>query len=285
MKQITPQLAKKLGLAVEKMPAFPKSVQQILQLTRQLDCQPRQLVQVIEKDPVMTVKILKVLNSAYYSLPNKISSVNHSVVFLGFNSIKNLALSIALVGIFPRHNVVGFDTQHYLQHSLITAGIAKSLGSKLPDTDSMDCYIAGLLHDFGKLVFVQYMHNEFNQALLQSREGDISLHEAESQVIGVDHAIAGALLAEKWQFPKALVDCIRNHHAEDGDGCGIWASVYAANQICNKWFLGDSGDHCVEALPASVCQLLGGDIDAIIDSLGDTSKIIAEAHTFSQLGD
>ncbi|MDP2852041.1 MAG: HDOD domain-containing protein [Gallionella sp.] len=284
MNQISPEPAKKLTLAVEKMPAFPKSVQKILELTRNLDCEPKHLVQVIEKDPVMTVKILRVLNSAYYNLPNKITSLNHSVVFLGFNTIKNLALGIASVGILPKHNAAGFDMQHYLLHSLTTAGIAKSLGGRLAGTDPMDCYIAGLLHDFGKVVFAQFMPDEFNQALQKSAGENISLHLAESQVIGVDHTVVGSMLAEKWQFPPALVDCIRNHHSMDGGEGGMWASVYAANQISKKMSFGDSGNPCIEALPPAVRNYFGGDIDEIIASLGDLSKIAEEAQVFSQVG-
>ena len=284
MNEISPQLAKKLAMVVDKMPAFPKSVQSILELTRDMNCQPKHLVQVIEKDPVMTIKILKVLNSAYYSLPNKITSVNHSVVFLGFNTIKNLALSIALVGIFPKHNVSGFDNQHYLMHSLTTAGIARALGGKLDDIEPMDCYIAGLLHDFGKVVFAHFMHHEFNQALLESSSGNISLHEAESQIIGVDHAVVGSMLAQKWQFPQALVDCIRNHHSQEGGGCGMWASVCAANQISVRMSLGDGGDHHVEELPQAVCDCFGGDLDEIVAALGYLSRMICSALACSQLG-
>lgn len=284
MNQISLELAKKLTLAVEKMPAFPKSVQKILELTRNMDCEPKHLVQVIEKDPVMTVKILRVLNSAYYNLPSKITSVNHSVVFLGFNTIKNLALSIASVGILPKHNSAGFDIQHYLLHSLTTAGIAKSLAGKLGGIDPMDCYIAGLLHDFGKVVFAQFMPDEFNRAMQKSSSENISLHVAESQVIGVDHTVVGSMLAEKWQFPKALIDCIRNHHSTDEGEGKMWASVYAANQISKKMSFGDSGNPCIEALPSAVRNYFGGDIDAIIASLGDLPKIAEEAQLFSQVG-
>lgn len=282
MNPISPELAKKLTMAVERMPAFPKSVQKILELTRNLDCEPAQLVQVIEKDPVMTVKILRVLNSAYYSLPNKITSVNHSVVYLGFNTIKNLALSIASVGILPKQNIAGFEIQQYLLHSLTTAGIAKLLGAKLPGTDPMDCYIAGLLHDFGKVVFAQFLPNDFNQAMLKSFRETISLHVAEQEVIGVDHTVVGSMLAEKWQFPQALIDCIRNHHSDDGDG-GMWASVYAANQISKKMAFGNSGNPCIEPLPPAVRNYFGGDIDDIIATLGDLTKIAEEAQVFSQM--
>jgi len=283
MNPISPELAKKLTIAVEKMPAFPKSVQKILELTRNVDVPPKDLVQVIEKDPVITVKILRVLNSAYYSLPNKITSINRSVVYLGFNTIKNLALSIAAVGILPKRNDAGFDIQPYLMHSLTTAGIAKLLGGKLSGTDPMDCHIAGLLHDFGKIVFAQFMPHEFSEAMTLSQRENIPLHEAEKRVIGVDHAIVGSMLAEKWQFPQALIDCIRDHHSGEGVEGGMWASVYAANQISKKMAFGNSGNPCIEALPPAVCRYFGSDIDEIIASLGDLSKIAEEAALFSQM--
>jgi HD-like signal output (HDOD) protein len=108
---LTPEIDRKLGTAVERMPAFPRSVQRILELTRSINCLPRDIVAVIEKDPVMTMKIFKVINSAYYNLPNKITSVGQSVVYLGINTIKNLALGFAAAGILPRMKVEGFDVR------------------------------------------------------------------------------------------------------------------------------------------------------------------------------
>ena len=124
MSQHPAEMNRKISDAVEKMPAFPKSVQKLLELTRDINCQPKQLVSVIETDPVMTVKILKVLNSAYYSLPNKITSVNRSVVYLGINTIKNLALSIAAIGVLPKQNKAGLFDQvnHYMVLQLTPNG-------------------------------------------------------------------------------------------------------------------------------------------------------------------
>src|SRR5450830_1661659 len=149
---MSPELSLKLAAAVDGMPAFPKSVQQILELTRNVNCTPKDLVQVIDKDPVITVKILRVVNSAFYSLPKQITSINHAVVYLGFNTIKNLALTVAAVGILPQRNAANFDVSQYLLHSLSTAVIAKKLAVQLDDADPMDCFIGGLLHDFGKVV-------------------------------------------------------------------------------------------------------------------------------------
>src|SRR5271169_414861 len=142
MIETSAELAKKLSAAVEKMPAFPKSVQRILELTRDINCQPKELVMVIEKDPVMTMKLLRILNSAYYSFPKQITSVSQSVVYLGLNTIKNMALSFAAMGVLPQHNAAGFDVQRYLMHSLTTASLARMMCQKFgggDDIDPTDC--------------------------------------------------------------------------------------------------------------------------------------------------
>jgi putative nucleotidyltransferase with HDIG domain len=284
MTETSTELTKKLSAAVEKMPAFPKSVQRILELTRDSNCQPKELVMVIEKDPVMTMKLLRILNSAYYSFPQKITSVNQSVVYLGINTVKNMALSFAAMGVLPAQNAAGFDVQRYLMHSLATASLARSLCQKFGggETDPTDCYIAGLLHDFGKVVFAQFMPEEFKQALAMSAEQSISLHVAEQEVIGADHSIVGAMLVEKWQFPQSLTDTIRFHHSDISPENMVQCCLFVANQISKKLSIGDSGNHIVEALSPELVNRFGGDIDDIIARLGDVSKIAEEVESVAQ---
>jgi putative nucleotidyltransferase with HDIG domain len=283
--QINPELAQKLAAAVESMPAFPKSVQKILELTRDVNCTPKDLVQVIDKDPVIMVKILKVVNSAYYSLPKQITSINHAVVYLGFNTIKNLALSIASIGMLPKNNAAGFDVQQYLLHSLATAGIAKLLAGKHGGADPMDCYIAGLLHDFGKVVFAQFMPDGFKAALALSANEGVSLHLALRQTIGVDHALVGAMLVEKWRFPASLIETIRYQYGADlaAQGSPMIACVFAANQISKKLAFGFAGNACIEALPPAVAAFLGGSLDEVIAALGDLTPLFEEARLFSKI--
>lgn len=284
MTEISPELSQKLLTAVEKMPAFPKSVQRILELTRSTNCDPRELVSVIEKDPVMTVKILRILNSAYYSFPKQITSVNQSVVYLGLNTIKNMALSFAAVGVLPARNEAEFDIQQYLMHTLTTASLARMLCQKYANdgTDPADCYIAGLLHDFGKVVFAQYLPEEFKAALELAKQEHIPLNLAEQRIFGIDHTLAGAMLAERWQFPKALTDTIRVHHSCADDASTLQCSLFVANQISKQLEMGDAGNPVVEKLPAAAIKRFGGDLEHIIASLGDLSKITDEAVIFAQ---
>ena len=280
---MSPELTQKLAAAVDAMPAFPKSVQRILELTRDVNSTPKDLVDVIDKDPVVTVKILKVVNSAYYSLPKQITSIGHAVVYLGFNTIKNLALSIAAIGMLPKDSASGFDVQKYLLHSLATAGIAKLLASRVKNADAMDCFIAGLLHDFGKVVFAQLMPNEFRNALEKSKTEGVSLHAAMQQTIGADHVVVGAMLVEKWRFAPHLIETIRYQHTADFRDSDMIACVFAANQISKKLEFGFGGNLCIEEFPDSVQKRLGGDLDQVIASLGDLNPLFEEAKIFAKL--
>jgi len=144
-----------------------RSVQRILELSRDINCQPKELVMVIEKDPVMTMKLLRLLNSAFYSFPRQITSVNQSVVYLGLNTIKNMAITFTAMGVLPEKNSAGFDIQSYLLHSLTTATLTRMICQKFGGEDTVDpadCYIAGLLHAFWKSRHLLHRSGElFNQ--------------------------------------------------------------------------------------------------------------------------
>ncbi len=282
---ISAELSKRLSNAVDRMPAFPKSVQRILELTRDINCRPKDLVAVIEKDPVITIKVLKIINSAYYGLPNKITSINQSVIYLGVNTLKNLALSFSTIGMLPSRNAAGFDIQHYLMSSLVTANITRMLGTNFAatETDSTDCYIAGLLHDFGKVVFALYMAPEFLKALSLSASDGIPLHKAEETIIGADHTLVGAMLVKKWQFPESLVECIAGHHSSI-HASPLAECLYVADLIAERLGYDSNGNISADGSPQIVPERFGGDLDSVISTLGDMEKLIEDAKQFAQTG-
>lgn len=276
------ELASKLATAVDKMPAFPRSVQRIIELTRDINVDARELVDVIDKDPVVTVKILKVVNSSYFNLPRQVTSVANAVAFLGFNTLKNLSLSIAAVGMLAPSNQAGFDMQQYLLHSLSTAGIAKRLASRLRQADPMDCFIAGLLHDFGKVVLAQHMHESFKAALERSQTGNISLHETLQQTLGAHHTEVGAMLVEKWRFPDSLVQAIRMQTPGAELASHMAIAIFAANQLSKKLHMGFAGNPYVHPLPESAQAALGMDLDDLAQS-EDWGAVFEEAKVFANL--
>jgi len=288
MPPLSPEFSSQVLAAIERMHAFPASVQGILRLTRDASCAPRDLVEVIHRDPVVTIKVLRVVNSAYYSLPRPITSIDHAVVFLGFNTIKHLALSIAALSLLPTKLHPAFDARSYLFHSLATAGVARQLGQRFADIDAHDLFIAGLLHDFGKVVLAQVLPQPFKQALDYSLWHEVSLHHALLHITGIEQAEVGAMLLEQWHFPQHLVDALRwQYEAEQHDSV-LAMCVCAANQIAKHLGAGLDGASMDGAaapatLPPAIEQALGATLIQITESLGDVSSILHEAGQFSEL--
>ncbi|MDX8382620.1 MAG: HDOD domain-containing protein [Ghiorsea sp.] len=282
---ISSEMQEKIIAMVDAMPAFPQSVHKVLNLTADINCSPKDVIQAIEHDPVMTAKMLKLVNSAFYSLPRKITSMKHAVVYIGINTVKNLALSIATVGMLPAHNKADFDMPDFLLHSLATASIARKLAEMVPRQgfDAVDFFVAGLLHDFGKVVLVRSMPNEFALALAKAKDEGISLVLAEKEVMGIDHCHVGGVLGEKWKFPDGLVQAIREHHRVDLASNVLRDCVFVSNQICKQMEVGDAGNTVVEPLSDAMVQLFGGDLEHVIGKLGDLESTIADAKVFASL--
>jgi len=277
--------SEKLIVLVEKMPAFPKSVQQVVQLASDLNASAKDIVRVIECDPIMTVKILKAINSSFYGLPQKITSVQRAVVHIGINTIKNIALGVAAMGMLNANNKANFNTSDFLLHSLTTAAISKLLAEhiSLSSTACGDCFVAGLLHDFGKVVFAEFMPDEFRLALEKSKEQQLPLHQTELEFIGLNHSQAGKILAEKWELSDLLIDAIANHHNLDHSQNVLKDCVFAANQISKHMQFGNGGNPLIEPFPESIVTRFDLTFPAMCEALGDLESIKTEAQSFINL--
>ncbi len=279
-------LYQKLAEGVERMPAFPESVHRVMELTSDINCSPKDLVEVIERDVVMTAKLLKWVNSPYFGLASKIQNINHAVVYVGLNTIKNLALSIATIGTLPTSNPAGFDIRAFLAHSLATATTARSLAQRsgVPETEASNYFVAGLLHDFGKAVFALFMATEFRAALEMVKNDGVPLHQAERLTMGTDHAETGAMLCEKWKLSDELISATRHHHDLEGEPTLMRDCVFVGNQLVKRLRFGDSGNPVVEPLPPALVARLGdplknllSDLDALHDELAKATAFIGPA--------
>jgi HD-like signal output (HDOD) protein len=258
-------------------------VQNILKLARDNTSAPRELVDVIQRDPIVTIKVLRVVNSAYYSLPRQLTSIEHAVVFLGFNTIKNLALGIAALSLAPAQLHVALDSKAYLHHSMATAAIARRLGARFPAIDANDFFIAGLLHDFGKVVLAQVMPAQFRKAMEYGLWHEVSLHSALLEVTGIDHSEVGALLLEHWRFPAVLVEGIRHQYVRDDTAPALSVCIQAANQICKHAGVDFAANDKPQAFSAPMEQALGGTLEYVMESMGDLAAFLQAATQFSDL--
>lgn len=278
----------KLDDMVESMPAFSSSVMRVLDLTADINCSPKDLVEVIDHDPVMTLKILKLVNSAFFGLRQEIASIKQGVVILGINTVKNLAITIAAVGMLPRNSIAGFDSEEFLLHSLGTATIARLLAEHIgvPAKDSTDYFVAGLLHDFGKVVLVQFMPAEMEQALATAANEKIDLCTAETQAIGSNHADIGAMLASKWQLPDILINSIGEHHQpsqQAAEESTMRDCVVAANLLTKKIGFGFSGNPLIPDLPEIVADRFDADLDTLAIQLGDINPQLEKTRAIAAI--
>jgi putative nucleotidyltransferase with HDIG domain len=266
---VTPARTDLLDLC-DRMPAFPASVQKVLALASDMNTAPKDLVRVVEHDPVLTMKLLKVANSAYFGLSRSIVSVNHAVVYLGINTVRHVALAIAAIGVLPRENSAHFDTDDFLLHSMCTAVIARALARKLriPEVEAANFFVAGLLHDIGQVVFSQFEAEGFRAVLERARAQSSPIYLVEQALLGADHSELGAMLSERWQLPSEVSDAIRAHHippSRPGRN-RVRDCVFVANLLSGRMYEPQNGPPAMpEAdLPAWVFRDFGGDFDAIL---------------------
>jgi putative nucleotidyltransferase with HDIG domain len=267
---------------VEKLPAFPQSVTKVIELTSRAECSPKELVKVIEHDPVLTVKILKLVNSAFYGLSKPIKSINHGIVYAGFNTIKNLSVSIAAIGVLPRKNAINFDIDALLLHSIGVAIVSKRLANSLSvnPKESSDYFIAGLLHDFGKVVLIQYKPDLYKQALGLAADGSRPLFQTEREVFGLDHAQVGALLAKTWNLPEQLIEAISKHHDPDASPNKMVDCIFAADQVIHTMSFGNSGNKHIAAFSERIIERFGKDLSELVNALGDIEEEMEKTRSY-----
>ena len=271
------QFRRELMAMVEAMPAFPESVHRIMSMASDMNCSPKDLVSVIESDPVMTMKILKMVNSAFFSLSRHVASVQHALVYLGLNTIKNLAISIATVDALPASSLDALSMRDFLAHSLATASVAQRLArSQLHLRDGSDHFVGGLLHDFGKAVFIRFEPTTYAQVLRQARERGVALSVVEAEHFGVSNSEAGALLAESWQLPESLVEGIRGYESLHADASDLAVTIAAANHLVKVMAIGDGGNPDVGTFSPLLAARLGADAPTLLAGLQDLPDEVAQ---------
>jgi putative nucleotidyltransferase with HDIG domain len=225
---------------IDRLPSLPQVLVKLSAVVNSPDTSADDAAELIEKDPGLTSTVLRLANSAFYGMPRTISSVSSAVVVLGFSTLRSVALSAAVMKLFPgRRGEVLFSRERFWRHSVVSATIARSiarqqLNSMMIDPESVFC--ASILHDVGKLIFDQYVGDEFAMACSVARKERMPLYEAESRVLGITHAHIGNILADKWALPLNLEQAIVYHHrpADADRGQEITGIVHLADCLAHE---------------------------------------------------
>ena len=198
---------------IEELPTLPQVASKVMKLIDDPNSSAQDLQRVMSRDAALAGKMLKLVNSAFYGLPNKVSTLDKAIVLLGFNTIKSLALSVSVFGVFGKGKAGGkFDRERFWRHSVGSACIYRVLARKVQGVDPETAFVAGLLHDIGKLVLDQYAPEELAAVLGESEKRQCAIVDAERTVFGTDHSAIGGWLADRWGFPDVLASWIKTHH-------------------------------------------------------------------------
>lgn len=259
---------------LKELPTLPNVVQKISSMVESQKSSAEDIGRVISSDQVLTAKILKLINSAFYGFPGRISSVTHGLVLLGFNVVKGLVLSASVFDMMEG-GMIGL-----WQHSLGTAITSGIIARKLKIKDPEEVSVAGLLHDIGKVVIKVMFPDEYRRISELVVEQEISVLEAENNLLDTNHPKIAKWLTEKWNLPNNLKDPIAYHHSPPLAKSAplSTAIVHLADILVKGKDFGYSGDRWVNPLNQEAWKLLNltrGDLEEIILDM-DTDLAVVE---------
>lgn len=244
-KNADPHRIKRITESIIGLPTLPTVVAKMIELVDNPRTSASSLARLIASDQALTARILKLANSAYYGFSREISTVNMAIVVLGFNTVKDMGLSLSVFEAFKSDKGdTSFDLTRFWEHSIACGIASRMLARGYRTRYSAEAFVAGLLHDIGKVILNQYFKNEFSSIIAAQKEG-VTLEDAEVEVIGTTHSQIGAWLADKWNLPRIISRTIKYHHApwETNKEQLFVAFVHLANYLCHISDYGYSGRH------------------------------------------
>jgi HD-like signal output (HDOD) protein len=242
------------------LPTLPSVVAKVIELVDNPKTSAAGLARLIATDQALTAKILKLANSAYYGFPREISTVNLAIVVLGFNTVKDMGLSISVLNVFRGGNENQyFDISKFWEHSIAVGVAARFLGRMFRYRVIGEAFVAGLLDDVVKVVMDQYLHEEFVEVMKEVHENNVPLLEAEEKILSATHAQIGGWLAEKWNLPHPITEAIRFHHEPRfaSRHKDIVLLTHFSDYVVRMAKIGDSGNKDLPELDEEVIQALG----------------------------
>jgi HD-like signal output (HDOD) protein len=267
---------KRIRIYIARMPSLSTTVTKVLETCNNPNASPNDLNRVISLDPVLTGQVLRLINSAYYALPNPITSLTRAIIMLGLNTVKNLALSFAILETMSGKGAFRvFSINDFWAHSLCVAVAARQLSMVTGTSVSSreDFFIAGLLHDLGKIPLNTQFPDQYRRVLDVSRNEQRPLQDLERELLGIDHCSVGELIAQKWQLGTNLMQSLVYHHKPDEVSPAdrpFVTLVALANSYANLLKIGSAGDVAENHHPIIPYLLEQSRLDwTILDNLRD----------------
>lgn len=255
---------------IHSLPAMPAVALELLQTLSGGDPDVDALASRIARDQAITARVLRVANSPFYGLQMRVGSIHDAIVVLGFSAVRSLVLTSAVVTTLPAGKCAGFSADRFWRHVLGTAVAAQALARPLRRKPE-SLFIAGLLHDIGRLVMLSANPEGFARVIDIATERDCHLVDVETEIFGCDHTAVGAAIAQHWNFPADIVEALAFHHnpAQTAPG-SLAAIIHYADGIAKALDLEGAENTQMARLQPAAIDALGLDWQTLTAVLAET---------------
>ena len=274
---------------IRNLPTPPIVFHQIQKVIKDPKVSAAQIASILAEDPAMSVKVLKLTNSAYYGLSREIDSVRQAVVIVGMEAIKNLVLSASVLDMFKGQNNDQEFQEKFWRHSLAVAVCSRILARQLRSRGVADpdaAFSCGLLHDIGKIVIQCYLPEEFKRfSEERAKDKESATFEVEERVLGYNHTQIGALLAVQWKLPHTLADAVTyHHHPQLNESQDVMPYIiHIGNHIAKKTLYDRFEQHLIGKLEQGILQYMNVN-EADLDKYGEQLREeYLKAETFMKM--
>ncbi len=263
------------------LPTLPNIYTEITAAVNDPKCSGKDIAEIVSKDTSLSATLLKIVNSAFYGICEKVDSLHYAAMALGTRQISDLAMGITVMNYFKGMPQNILDMEAFWLHSLGCAFIARNLAVHLSGINGERLFIGGLLHDIGRLVFFSHFPEAAAAALSKAAKLKLSLDKTEPLFFQLTHAEFGSRLAEHWQFSPEITALIEHHHASDGQDLGKEeAVVYFANWLTTALGIGFSGELILPRLKTGAWECMKISVSALEPVIRQTDRQLKEAVRF-----
>ncbi|MGE5314488.1 MAG: HDOD domain-containing protein [Acidobacteriota bacterium] len=238
-----------------------------------------EISKIIGEDPGLTARLLRIVNSAFYNFPTKIDTISRAVTIVGTQQLRDLALATSVIRLFkgiPRELA---DMESFWRHSIACGAAARTLAGYRRESNIERFFVAGILHDLGRLVIFGKVPEQAREAIAMANEKNMPLYQAERTVLGFDHALVGRALLQLWKLPNNLVDVVSYHHAPSGSLSfpNETAIIHIADIFAHALGLGSSGERSVPSFSPEAWELMGVQTSIIPSVIKEVERQYDEA--------
>jgi putative nucleotidyltransferase with HDIG domain len=282
-----PTVIRKTLETVSTIPTLSVVIDKIARLLQNPQTSAEEIGKVITTDQALAAKVLRLVNSAFYGFPGRISTITHAVVILGFSTIKNIVLTASIFEAFTKkkNTESDFNIEQFWLHSIGCGAASQAIAKHIGFKEKEECFIAGLIHDIGKIILCYFFPEEFEAVFQNARSRNILFHKSEREVLGITHDEIGAIITKRWNLPANLQLTVQNHHcpSPEQEGYSMTAIVHAADILTRAMEIGNGGDEKMPLIIESVWGNLGFDHISFESLLEGIDEEFDKATIFMQI--